>query len=115
MGTYTHLTVAGYPVIDSKSAVIPEVMTIFRESDRRSFRRRVADQNELIWGKPDPDNTDEEDATDYCCEISKVLDRLDVMGFTHARIKAEFDEAKQFEIDKYVEWGGKVIVTMERR
>ena len=33
MGTYTELTVAGYPLITSKSAVVPEVMTVFRESD----------------------------------------------------------------------------------
>ncbi len=34
MGTYTELAVAGYPLITSKSGVVAEVMTIFRETDR---------------------------------------------------------------------------------
>jgi len=41
MGTYTDLTVANYPLITSKSEVVPEAMTVFRETDRRVFTRRV--------------------------------------------------------------------------
>jgi len=50
MGTYTDLTVAGYPLITSKSAVVPEVMTMFRESDRHVFVRQLSERNPLVWG-----------------------------------------------------------------
>jgi hypothetical protein len=50
MGTYTELAVAGYPLITSKSAVVAEVMTIFRETDRRVFARNVSERNVLVWG-----------------------------------------------------------------
>ena len=61
MGSYTDLSVDGYPLIQTKSAVIPEVMTIFRETDRRLFVRNLSERNELIWGQPDihiPDDTE---------------------------------------------------------
>ena len=37
MGSYTELTVAGYPLVTSKSEVVPEVMTVFREKDPTSI------------------------------------------------------------------------------
>lgn len=52
MGSITDLSVDGYPLLQTKSAVIPEVMTIFRETDRRLFVRNLSERNELIWGKP---------------------------------------------------------------
>lgn len=39
MGTYTKLTVNGYDLISTKSAVASSVMTIFRESDRNEFEQ----------------------------------------------------------------------------
>jgi len=54
MGTYTDFLVAGYPLINSKSAVVAEAMTVFRESDRRVLTRRCGDKNPLVWGMPTP-------------------------------------------------------------
>ena len=59
MGTYTELTIADYPIVSSKSAVVPEVMTLFRETNRRVFTRRVAERNVLIGGEPDDPNDQE--------------------------------------------------------
>ena len=33
MGTYTELTISGYPLLHTKSAVSSEAMTVFRELD----------------------------------------------------------------------------------
>lgn len=97
MGTYTELTVAGYPLITSKSAVIPEVMTMFRESDRRVFVRHLSERNPLVWGTHD--GADEaETAIEYSCETPRVIDRLNVMGFTLARVREEFEEGRQYEL-----------------
>ncbi len=89
MGSYTSFTVADYPIVDSKSFVIPEVMTMFRESDRRVFKRRLSERNSLVWGVIDDDT--EETAYEYHCQVANVIERLDVMGFTYAHAKRAFE------------------------
>ena len=101
MGSYTDLSVDGYPLIKTKSAVIPEVMTIFRETDRRLFVRNRSERNALIWGQPDihiPDDT--ETAVQYVSEASKVADRLNVMGFTMRRVHNSFEPARLLALDR---------------
>jgi hypothetical protein len=105
MGTYTDLTVAGYPILESKSAVVPEAMTVFRETDRRIFTRRVAQRNVLVWGDPErPDDKETEVAVEYSCETGNVIDRLNVMGFTLARVRREFELGRQAELAKFESW-----------
>lgn len=105
MGAYTELTVADYPLFSSKSAVIPEIMTIFRESDHQVLRRSVAARNALVWGKPDDlDSEDVETVVEYSCETTKVIDRLDVMGFTLRRVREEFEASRLAQISKYSSW-----------
>lgn len=56
MGSYTELSIGGYPLITSKSAVVDEVMTIFRETDRRVFVRHVSERNPLVLGRNEGDD-----------------------------------------------------------
>ena len=100
MGSYTKLTVAGYPLVTSKSEVVPEVMTIFRETDRRVFTRRVSDRNPLVWGAPDPDNQEIETAIEYSCPAHQAIDRLDVMGFSIRRVRESFEARRQLKLDE---------------
>ena len=105
MGTYTDLSVAGYPLLSSKSAVVPEVMTIFRETDRHVFTRRVSERNPLVWGEPHDFNDEEtETVVEYSCETGKVIDRLNVMGFTRRRVREEFETGRKAELEKYASW-----------
>jgi hypothetical protein len=105
MGTYTELIIAGYPVISSKSAVIPEVMTVFRETDRHIVTRRITERNALVWGEPDNPNDDEtETVIEYACETGKVIDRLNVMGFTLRRVQEEFEAGRRAKLDEYAAW-----------
>jgi hypothetical protein len=105
MGTYTELMIADYPLISSKSAVIPEVMTIFRETDRHVFTRRVAERNVLVWGEPDdPSDNERETVIEYSCETGKVIDRLNIMGFTIRRVREDFEVGRKAELDKYASW-----------
>ena len=102
MGTYTELTIEDYPLVSSKSAVIPEVMTLFRETNRRVFTRRVAERNVLVWGEPDdPDDQVTETVTEYSCTTADAIDRLNIMGFTYSRVQDEFEAGRKAELEKY--------------
>lgn len=105
MGTYTDFSVAGYPLINSKSAVVPEAMTVFRESDKRVFSRRLGDRNPLVWGDAYADEAGEvETATVYVCSTDAVIARLEVMGFTINRARRDFESGRQGELAMYQEW-----------
>ncbi len=76
-------------------------MTIFRETDRHVFTRRVAERNSLVWGEPECiDDEETESAIEYACETSKVVDRLNVMGFTLQRVREEFELGRQTELEE---------------
>lgn len=105
MGTYTDFSVADYPLINSKSAVVPEAMTVFRESDKRVFSRKLGDRNQLVWGDVYADEADKvETATVYVCSTDSVIARLEVMGFTINRVRRDFESGRQGELAMYQEW-----------
>lgn len=105
MGTYTDFSVAGYPLINSKSAVVPEAMTVFRESDKRIFSRKLGDRNPLVWGDVYANEAnDVETATIYVCRTDAVIARLEVMGFTINRARRDFESRRQAELAMYQEW-----------
>lgn len=104
MGSYTDLSIDGYPILETKSYVIPEVMTLFQESDKRVAPRKLSERNELIWGEVSPEEDQDEIAVTYSCEVWKVIDRLNVMGFTMPRIRREFETARISEVEKYAAW-----------
>lgn len=105
MGTYTDFSVAGYPLINSKSAAVPEAMTVFRESDKRVFTRRLSDRSPLVWGDAYAKEADEvETATVYVCSTVAVIARLEVMGFTLNRARRDFESGRQAELATYQEW-----------
>lgn len=105
MGTYTDFSVAGYPLINSKSAVVPEAMTVFRESDKQGFTRRLGERNPLVWGDAYADEADDvETATVYSCRTDAVIARLEVMGFTINRAHRDFESGRQAELAMYQEW-----------
>lgn len=106
MGSYTDLSIDGYPILETKSFVIPEVMTVFQESDKHVSTRKVSERNELIWGKVSPDEDQDEVAVTYSCEVGKAIERLDVMGFTMRRVRKEFEDARISEVEKYTSWLG---------
>jgi hypothetical protein len=105
MGTYTDFTIAGYSVLSTKSAVMPEAMTIFRETDRREYKRHAVTQHPIDpLDLPDMHSDDIEEAFEYACEVRKVIDRLNVMGFTLARTKRDFEQGRDSELLKYRSW-----------
>lgn len=104
MGSYTDLSIDDYPILETKSFVIPEVMTVFQEADKHVITRKVSERNELVWGKVSPDEDQDEVAVTYRCEVWKAIERLDVMGFTMRRVRKEFEDARISEVEKYTSW-----------
>lgn len=105
MGSFTELSVDGYPLLETKSEVVPEVMTIFRETDKRVFTRVLGERNELVRGTTDPEGSGEnETAIIYICETSHVVDRLNVMGFTLRRARENFEALRKAEVEKFASW-----------
>jgi hypothetical protein len=93
MGSYTDLTIDGFVVIEAKSYVFADAMTIFRESNKKTFERKISEDSEEL-----------ETAIVYACKTSHVIDRLNVMGFTMQRIREDFEEIRQEEIEKLNSW-----------
>ena len=101
MGSYTELSVAGYPIISSKSHVVPEVMTIFRETDKRIFQRLFSQRNQLVWGAILPEEDHSENAVTYECAVGSVRERLEIMGFTIDRCKSDYENIRLEQLDLY--------------
>lgn len=100
MGTIAHLCVDDYPLIDTKNELDPLVLTIFRESDRRVYKRKMRDRSPLIY-TPDPDREEEEEEViDYATTVAWASRRLDIMGFTMDRCRAEYERTRSALIDE---------------
>lgn len=93
MGTMTCITVDGYELVHSKNAVIPEVMSIFRERDRRELQRRV------VHEEPEAEAAFE-DAVEYTTSVANAAQRLDIMGFTLKRAEREYEEIRARLVDE---------------
>ncbi len=97
MGSYTELAIEDYPVVQSKSYAVPEVMTIFSEKDKLVYKRKMSERNYLAWGIKDDDS--EEIAYTYTTTVSKTIDRLNVMGFTLKESENDLQLSIQGEIE----------------
>jgi hypothetical protein len=100
MGTYCELYVADYPVFSWKSQVYPIVMTLFRERDKRTFDRKCSERNQIGWGHAEWDQSEVERVVEYSAAVREICGRLRVMGFTMARVRADFDATKAEYLDQ---------------
>lgn len=100
MGTYTTLFLGDFELASSKSAVIPEVMTVFSEADRRCRWRR-ADNGDIVGGPVEDDDILRE--VDYAVPVAAAIQRLDIMGFTLERCRREYEQIRLAELQNYRE------------
>jgi hypothetical protein len=100
MGTYTTLFLGDFELASSKSAVIPEVMTVFIEGDRRCRWRRV-DNDEIADGPMENDDIRKEVV--YEVLVAAANHRLDIMGFTIERCRREYEQIRLAELQSYRE------------
>jgi hypothetical protein len=93
MGTIAHLCVDDYPLLGTKNELDPVVLTIFRESDRRTYTRRIRDRSPLIYSRVDSD--EEEQVIEYATTVAWASRRLDIMGFTMSRCRREYEATRK--------------------
>jgi hypothetical protein len=93
VGSMTEFSIDGYPLLETKSYAVDEVLAIFRESDKRVFDRKVSERNPMVWGTPSPGDDEFEAVILYQSTAKKIAQRLDIMGFTLARAKQDFELA----------------------
>lgn len=80
-------------------------MTIFRETDKRTYSRWLSERNKLIWGEFDiADEDNLETVVEYSCDTRHVIDRLNIMGFTLQRAKTEFEQGVKSEVETFESW-----------
>lgn len=93
MGTYTELYLEDYPILTTVSYVDPEVMTLFTESDKRVFMRKVGDRNSLVWGVITENPDEVETVHHYQSSVQNAIDRLEIMGYTMNFARDDFNMA----------------------
>lgn len=94
MGSYTEFSVDGYPLVETKSYAVPEVLAVFRESDKRVFQRMFSERNRLVWGEPKSEDDELETVILYQASARDIAQRLDVMGFTLRRAEQDFERLR---------------------
>lgn len=98
MSNPSELYVSNYPVYSVMNAIDPIVMTIFRESDKRVFKRKVSERNRLAWGYI-KDEGDIETVYEYSNTVSNIRQRLEIMGFSLDRVENQFSDGITREIE----------------
>ena len=93
MGSMTEFSIDEYPLLETKSYAVDEVLAIFRESDKRVFDRKLSERNPMVWGSPSLEDDELESVILYQSTAEKIAQRLDIMGFTLAHAKQDFERA----------------------
>ncbi|MFV5507235.1 HEPN/Toprim-associated domain-containing protein [Acinetobacter sp. 197] len=98
MGSWTELMLEDMPLFHTKSYVHPELMLIFRESDKKVFDRKCSERSRLVWGNLS--DSEYEEAFEYQCKLKLIKERLNLFGFNFEDIKNKFDFVKNEYIDQ---------------
>ena len=95
MGCWSDINVDGMMLWSSKSYLDQDALSLFQERDRRT--------------PPAPDAGDDEEPQNrlryqYSVTAQEMRDRLDVLGFTVGRARADYARAQAEEIEMHEEW-----------
>lgn len=94
MGSYCELYINDCEVFSSKSYVVPEVMTLFRENDKHSYTQATVEDDEEY----------EDVVVEYKAIAKVVKQRLDIMGFSLNNVIADFESMRASKISELTEY-----------
>lgn len=96
MGAYATLSIARYNFIQTKGDVVPELMVVFSEIDKRTRKR-----------KPDPAWDDEDGEinpiVEYATTVGTLTKRVEALGFSMANTERAFLEARNAKVHEIAE------------
>lgn len=101
MGSYCSFSINEYEIDSSKSYINPFMAQIFRESDKRIRRSHYSKH----YTQPIEDGTDDVDVIEYAATKTKILDRLELLGYSLQKSIETYDEGIQEAIDNEKEFG----------
>ena len=78
-------------------------MTMFSESDKKTYKRKISERNKLIWGECSENDDQEEVAHEYITNVAHAIDRLEVMGFTLHKANDELNSSVKEYLQMYRE------------
>jgi hypothetical protein len=103
MGSINALTIADYPLYETKGAPSQEMGALFTPDEFFHRRRSIRKRNSLIWGEVTERGT--ETVYEYRSTASKVRRRLELIGFTMEAYEATYRamHREQLEISRSIE------------
>lgn len=91
MGSICGLSIAGYPLGETKGPVPSEWISFFTPSDFKKRRLARSKRNPIVWGQPNPnDENIRETICEYRASVKIVRERLELFGFTIEKFDAAF-------------------------
>jgi hypothetical protein len=100
MGSYSELYVDTYPLFSEKSGVDLELMTVFREKDKRIYEQTILERRMALGINEEGDEDEVITICEYKNSVENIKQRLEVMGFTLDRARREYEQLKIEEIDQ---------------
>ena len=78
MSSSCRILIGQYEILSRKERVIPDIMPIFREHDRKAYSH--TDEDNEVWPVYEYSNT-----------VGHIIQRLNVLGYSLKNIKGDFD------------------------
>jgi hypothetical protein len=103
MGAYCILEISNFPIAATKNEIDPFILSLFQQEDQNSYQRRIGDRNKMLYNQEEDDD-EIETVVEYSSSAKEVRDRLEVMGFTMKKVKADFELSKQEGIKRLQEY-----------
>lgn len=96
MGSYSHITVADYPILEFKNSYYGEVVDlIFLPNDFIEEERTYCSRNKLIWGDSYINDNDNYLFKGFRQKVGICKKRLEIYGFSLKKAKKDFRLAKK--------------------
>src|SRR5262245_22472455 len=95
MGSYWTLSVNGYGLLEGKNSFDDRMLLLFRQEDAQIRTRKGHSKEEPNFAK-----------YRYVCTVSEMRGRLDLMGFSVPRARADFERGRVDELNSQYEMTG---------
>lgn len=99
MGSYGELYISNFPISVTNDEIDPFLLSIFLPEDIRTFKRKIGERYQLLYGRED-DSEEIEKVVQYVNTVKNICDRLNVMGFTLNKVNENFMSFKKESVER---------------